>query len=86
MFMLDWFYLDAFHIYPEVIQDLRLWSKRLKPGGFIMGHDYIETTQWARTLEFGVVKAVNQFCAEEGWEIQYLTSELDWPSYCLRKK
>lgn len=85
-FVLDWFYLDAYHIYPEVIQDLRLWSKRLAPGGFIMGHDYVDGTQWAKVLEFGVIKAVTQFCAEEGWEIQYLTSEPDWPSYCLRKK
>lgn len=80
---LDWIYLDANHTRASVYADLKAWSKCLKPGGRIMGHDYTDRPE-ATAQGFGVIEAVDAFCAEEGWQITALTKE-DWPSYMLEK-
>jgi hypothetical protein len=36
---LDMVYLDGNHAYEHVAQDLRLWFQKVRPGGFIAGHD-----------------------------------------------
>lgn len=36
----DVIYVDAQHIYPQVISDLKAWTPRVKPGGYMAGHDY----------------------------------------------
>lgn len=78
---LDFVFIDASHTYENCLADLRAWSGKIKSDGCIMGHDYTERPE-AMKLGFGVVKAVNDFCAEASWEIECLTEE-DWPSYKL---
>ena len=39
---LDWIYIDAHHGFRHIADDLWEWSKKVKKGGWIMGHDYIE--------------------------------------------
>lgn len=38
---LDWVYIDANHSWHHVSLDLRLWSRKVKVGGFLTGHDYL---------------------------------------------
>lgn len=38
---LDFVYIDANHAYNYVVQDLELWYPKIKPGGLVMGHDYL---------------------------------------------
>jgi hypothetical protein len=38
---LDFVYIDANHSLPFVIQDIFLWSEKVRPGGIVAGHDYI---------------------------------------------
>lgn len=81
--LLDSAYIDAAHEYRFVMEDLVNWSKRLKPAGVLMGHDYTknaDSVKWG----FGVVEAVNDFCAKYGWEIVALTAE-DFASYKLQR-
>lgn len=84
--MLDWIFLDANHGYSFVLADLRAWSKFIAPGGVIMCHDYTDTSAGAIAMNFGVVKAVTQFCEESGWEVTHVTQEHDWPSCALKRK
>jgi hypothetical protein len=84
--MLSWIFLDANHGYSFVLEDLRAWSKFIEPGGFIMCHDYTDTSAGAIAMNFGVVKAVNQFCLESEWEVTHITEEHDWPSCALKRK
>jgi hypothetical protein len=82
---LDWVYLDAAHDFESVRRDLDAALPRLRPGGIIAGHDY---TRWSSqgVNRFGVVEAVNAFCAREGWEMLYLTHESDRHiSFAIRK-
>jgi hypothetical protein len=37
---LDFVYIDADHEYESVRADILLWRERVKPGGFIGGHDF----------------------------------------------
>lgn len=40
---LDFVYIDANHEYPFVMEDLSQWSKKIRKGGIISGHDYYVT-------------------------------------------
>jgi predicted O-methyltransferase YrrM len=40
---LDFIYIDANHEIPWVIEDIFWWSKKVRPGGIISGHDYYES-------------------------------------------
>jgi hypothetical protein len=39
---LDFAYIDANHAYDFVVQDIKLWYPKIKPGGYLLGHDYID--------------------------------------------
>lgn len=83
---LDGVYIDADHTREACRADLNAWMKCLKPGGCLMGHDYVppdkdpNTARWG----FGVIAAVDDFCREHGWVITHLTAD-DFPSYRLEK-
>ena len=42
---LDFVYIDANHEFPYVAEDLFYWSKKVRPGGIVSGHDYLKTTR-----------------------------------------
>lgn len=37
---LDGVFIDAMHREPFIGQDVRLWTPKVRPGGFLCGHDY----------------------------------------------
>lgn len=77
---LDWFYLDANHQKEFCLEDLIAWKDKLKPDGFIMGHDY----EHRPSEQYGVIEAVAEFCKKYKWEIEYLCS--GDTSYILKRK
>jgi hypothetical protein len=36
---LDFVFIDASHQYPDVLKDIKLWSEKVRIGGYITGHD-----------------------------------------------
>ena len=60
---LDFVYIDADHKYEAVKADIATWFPKLKSGGIMCGHDYIERSH---IEEFGVIPAVHEFVAEYG--------------------
>jgi predicted O-methyltransferase YrrM len=36
----DFVFIDADHRYESVLEDIRLWRPKVKPGGLLCGHDY----------------------------------------------
>ena len=50
---LDFIFIDADHTYESVVKDLNAWYPKLKRGGIISGHDYMNN-------DFGVKQAVNE--------------------------
>jgi hypothetical protein len=81
---LDFVYIDADHNYQPVLDDLNAWSKRVKPQGVLIGHDYTKNPQ-AVEWGFGVIEAVTDFCAQGEWTMIHLTNE-DFASYCLQRR
>lgn len=51
---LDLVYLDACHSYECVLADLYAWTQKVKKGGIVAGHDYINS-------DYGVFDAVHNF-------------------------
>ncbi len=59
----DIIYIDGDHSYEGVKSDLDNAYNKIRPGGYIMGHDYEMNMEKARThYEFGVKRAVTEFC------------------------
>lgn len=80
----DWVYIDAMHTKQAVLDDLSLVWPKVKPDGFILGHDYTNGPQ-ADVQGFGVVEAVNEFVAEKEGLFLAVTLEI-FPSYVLSKR
>ena len=38
---LDFVYIDGNHDFPHVTEDINAWSKKVRKGGIISGHDYV---------------------------------------------
>lgn len=81
---LDGVYIDASHDYQDALDDLRAWSRVVKPDGFLMGHDYTRNDM-AKKLNFGVIEAVETFCKETEWKMTHITAE-DFASFGLQRK
>jgi predicted O-methyltransferase YrrM len=63
---LDFVYIDADHEYEGVKRDIELWFPKVKKGGVIAGHDYIEG--WD-----GVIKAVDEIFGKENLIIKRMS-------------
>lgn len=70
---LDFVFIDADHRYIATLNDCRAWVHKVKPGGWIGGHDY------ARFRDNGVILAVEQFAEERGLTVE--TGD-DWTWFC----
>lgn len=58
---LDFVYIDRNHQLKYVIEDLVIWSKKVRVGGIISGHDYIYTNPQTQAGICHVIYAVNAF-------------------------
>lgn len=56
---LDFVYIDANHELPFVIFDIIEWSKKVRPGGIVSGHDYYRSTR--QDSKNHVVEAVHAY-------------------------
>jgi predicted O-methyltransferase YrrM len=62
---LEFVFLDAEHLYDDVLQDLNLWYPKVRSGGIIAGHDYYAGTQVKQAVDefFDKQKDVNEIKA-----------------------
>ena len=54
---LDFVYIDANHAFEYVIRDIIEWSKKVRPGGIVAGHDYTNYMYQVKAAVDGWVKA-----------------------------
>lgn len=57
---LDFVYIDANHDLPWCMDDILQWSKKVRPGGIISGHDYIRMRS-GKPSRVRVVEALNWY-------------------------
>lgn len=82
----DWVYIDALHDYDSCLADMRAWAPLIKSGGALCGHDYLDHPPGGQT-DFGVVSAVRDWCAENGYRVEddVLTTTQDgYPTWVIR--
>jgi len=65
---IDFVYIDALHDYTSVKRDITLFYPKVKSGGIFAGHDY--GSDWP-----GIIQAVDEFCAENNYELHLTTDE-----------
>lgn len=55
---LDFVFIDAGHSYEAVYQDIELWQDKVRPEGYVLGHDY------GHPKYDGVARAVDEWFGE----------------------
>ena len=75
---LDFAYLDAQHHYDAIKADIELWLPKVRRGGVIGGHDYLEGE--LQSGLYGVKRAVTELAQSTGYRL-VVTAEKDWPSW-----
>jgi hypothetical protein len=82
---LDLMYIDGDHSYEGVKTDLALAYDLVRPGGWICGHDYeMNPAKTQNVYDFGVKRAVDEFCLEKGMRIWALLRD-GCVSYAIRR-
>ena len=76
---LDFAYLDARHDYVSVKEDLEAWIDKVRPGGIIAGHDYLDGVLPQGV--FGVKSAVDEFFAARGLRVRETYVDAPWSSW-----
>jgi hypothetical protein len=61
---MDFVYIDARHDYASVIEDVSAWFPKVRPGGILAGHDYLDGVFSAGVFE--VKRAVDEFFGARG--------------------
>lgn len=78
----DFIYIDSWHIYKHIKREIELYWPKLKSGGILAGHDYVDGWTDQRTDIFhpyGVIQAVDEFSKRENQTIHLL--DPNWPSW-----
>lgn len=76
---MDFVYIDARHDYRSVTSDLSVWIDKVRPGGVICGHDYMDAD--ASDADFGVKAAVDDFFAARSQTVKATLRDLPWRSW-----
>lgn len=63
---LDFVYIDAAHDYDSVMEDLTLWSKKVRKGGIVAGDDFVDPhgKDYPKDI-YDVKQAVLDFCKQK---------------------
>lgn len=59
---LDFVYIDSNHAYEYVVEDIAKWSKKVKKGGIVYGHDFNDYSGTSRKFDVNVINAVAGWC------------------------
>ena len=76
---LDFVYLDARHDEESIAQDLEMWRPKIRSGGVMAGHDYLDGDLPEGV--FGVKTAVDRFFGAIGLEIHETELDRPWSSW-----
>ena len=76
---LDFVYIDADHRFDYVMEDIITWSRKVKIGGIISGHDYY------RFRNGGVVQAVDLYTHMHNIDTWFITDEKEASFFWVKK-
>ncbi len=76
---LDFVYIDAGHRFDDVMNDIMSWTKKVRKGGVVAGHDYVSTAG-------GVVAAIDAYTKGHHFKLQVTTDPSEPISWWFTKK
>ena len=97
---LDFIYVDARHDYCGVLEDLKAFYPKIRPGGILSGHDFLSVVEqkeldpnqdWSLcsdgvTVNQGAVKgAVETFALSQGLSFSVMYGTSQWTSWMMQK-
>jgi hypothetical protein len=77
----DFVYVDARHDFASVLEDLEHWYPKVRPGGILAGHDYLDGK--FPEGEFGVKSAVDSFFTARGHRVSHTFLDRPWRSWLV---
>lgn len=72
---LDFVYIDGDHSYDYAMLDIILWTRRVRPGGIVSGHDYIAKGEYNHAFDVNVKEAVDDYLKMHKIYHWYLTDK-----------
>jgi hypothetical protein len=78
----DFVYIDALHDYDSALEDVAHWYPKMRPGGIIAGHDYVDG-EFPEGV-FGVKRAVDEFFGQRGVRVRQTLLDPPWRSWIVR--
>ncbi|MDD5649645.1 MAG: class I SAM-dependent methyltransferase [Candidatus Nanoarchaeia archaeon] len=88
----DFVFLDARHDFENVTIDLESWYPKVKPDGYLMGHDYLDNITKVGgdivfSTKFEVKSAVDIFAFVRNLEVYVIEDKSDpfYPSWYIKK-
>jgi GR25 family glycosyltransferase involved in LPS biosynthesis len=87
----DFIYIDADHREEAVVADIEAWYPKLRKGGMLAGHDYMDAKmEWEGGIYslFGVKTAVDDFAEKNGLNLMIIEEKVwaPWHSWAVIKK
>lgn len=79
---IDFVYIDANHTYKSAKEDIALWWPKVRYGGVLAGHDYLDGMHGGSM--YGVKQAVQEFSSDSHFQVN-VTREPDYPSWWIKK-
>ena len=76
---LDFVYIDARHDEAAITEDLTLWEPKVRPGGVLAGHDYLDED--LPEGRFGVKSAVDRYFGAQRLEVRVTERDSPWLSW-----
>jgi len=76
---LDFVYIDAGHRFDDVMQDIMKWTKKVKKGGIVSGHDYVPDAQ-------GVIASVDAYMKGHYLKLNLTTDSSEPLSWWFKKR
>lgn len=81
---LDFVYIDANHAYEYVLQDCNEWSRVVRVGGIVSGHDY--TTRRHKNVGYDVKRAVEEHVSTHNVDTLYVFAKQGSSTWYYDKK
>jgi predicted O-methyltransferase YrrM len=73
---LDWIYIDADHTFNGIYNDLHAWYSKVRKGGIVSGHDYLDGNyNGYLNAPYGVKTVVDDFVRENNKELNVTTDD-----------
>lgn len=69
---LDFVYIDANHEFRYIAEDLAEWTRKVRPGGIVSGHDYFYTKTGTKDVHWHVAHVLNAYVKAYNIENWYL--------------